>query len=394
MVFMSGRIDLTEAPLPRARRAVFKGSNRGTGVPKLDEFAVRLLGVAGLVSGLLVLYLLWGLLSGAWSHEAMGHLARAARARQLDNIGTVYGLLQITSFAMIVALLVCCAKAEGVGYWLLGGAGFFAVGTPLLTEQVYGFSHQTASAASQLVLNDFHALAWLFGVPGVLWTVVDIGRRLASAADTAAVQRANAKYGKGVTKQPASVQRQVFLGRCWEGPFCKDHIRSKCPIFIEKRGPCWKRKEGCMCEERIVLQAMIAPDWKDQMTRANQALSMGTAARKVLTPAAKRERCRSCIIYNEHQRQKHKAWTVVTLIAVPGILIANFAFLQTLVKQFLNVTDAAARRFSFSADPAGLSMLYNGSYTIFAWALVFVFAVVLLSQILKLVDYLCFTLKV
>ncbi|MGI4790528.1 MAG: hypothetical protein ACRYFS_16955 [Janthinobacterium lividum] len=391
---MSERIDLTEAPLPRARRQVVHGNGRGTGLPKLDEFALRLLGLSAAASALFLLYLFWGLLSGAWSHEAMGQLGHVARAQQMANIALVFQLLQYTSFAMIAALLVCCAKAEGVGYWLLGGAAFFAAGIPFLTEQVYGLTHHTAGAASQAVLDDFHQFAWLFGVPGVIWTVVDIARRLAAAAEIAAVQRANAKYGHGVQKQQASTQRQVFLGRCWEGPFCKDHIRAKCPIFIEKRGPCWKRKEGCMCEERIVLQAMIAPDWKDQMTRANMALSMGTNARKVLTPAAKRERCRSCIIYNEHQRQKHKALTTLTLIGIPTFLVLNFAWIQHLVNQFLNLTDAAAKRFAFSADPTGIGFLHNGSYDIFAWTMVFVFAIVLLSQALKLVEYLCFTLKI
>jgi hypothetical protein len=391
---MSDRIDLTEAPLPRAPRSKNRGNVRGTGLPKLDEFALRVLGLSAAFSSLLLLYLLWGLFSGAWSHQAMGHLDHLARARQLDNIAEVYRLLQITSFVLITALLVCCARAEGVGYWLLGGAFFFAAGTPFLTEQVYGFTHQTASDASQAVLKDFQMLAWLFGAPGVLWTVVDIARRLASAAEIAAVQRANAKYGHGIPKQKASAQRQVFLGRCWEGPFCKDHIRSKCPIFIEKKGPCWHRKEGCMCEERIVLQAMIAPDWKDQMTRANQALAMGSGARKVLSPAAKRERCRNCIIYNEHQRQKHKALTTLTLIAVPGLLALNFAWLEHLVSQFLNLTDAAAKRFAFTADPTGLAVLHGDSYSVFAWVMVFVFAVVLLSQALKLVEYVCFTLKI
>lgn len=390
---MSGRIDLTEAPLPRARRPKNR-NERGTGLPKLDEFALRLLGISALAGGVFLLYLLWGLFSGAWSHEAMGHMTHAARALQMANIALVFRLLQGASFVMIVALLVSCARAEGVGYWLLGGAAFFAVGTSFLTEQVYGYTHHTASAASQLVLSDFGTLAWLYGVPGVLWTMVDIGRRLASAADIAAVQRANAKYGHGIPKQKASTQRQVFLGRCWEGPFCKDHIRQKCPIFIEKKGPCWRRREGCMCEERIVLQAMIAPDWKDQMTRANQALSMGTGARKVLSAEAKRERCRSCVIYNEHQRQKHKALTAFTLIAIPGMLIVNFPLLQGFVNQFLAMMDAAAKRFDFGGTGAGIALLHGDSYGIFAWVMVFVFAVVLLSQALKLVEYVCFTLKI
>ena len=70
---MSERIDLTEAPLPAARRPDEKGNGSGTGSPKLDEFARRVLGPAAVV-GVLLLYLLWGLLSGAWSHEAMGHM--------------------------------------------------------------------------------------------------------------------------------------------------------------------------------------------------------------------------------------------------------------------------------------------------------------------------------
>ena len=391
---MSERIDITEAPLPRAPRPKRQSNQRGTGLPKLDEFALRVASLAAVAAGLLLLYLLWGQLGGAWTHAAMGHLGHAARAQQMDNIALVFSLLRLACFALVAALLVCCAKAEGVGYWLLGAAAFFAAGVPFVTTQVYGLTHQTASAASQLVLRDFAGLAWLFGVPGVLWTVVDIVRRLTAAADIAAVQRANAKYGHGVKKSPASTQRQVFLGRCWEGPFCKDGIRQRCPIFIEKRGPCWQRKEGCMCEERIVLQAMIAPDWKDQMTRADQALSMGTGARRVLTPAAKRDRCRSCVIYNEHQRQKHKLLTALTLVGVPGLLILNFGTLQSAVAHFLNVSDAAAKRFSFSADPAGIAFLHGGSYDIFAWTLVFVFAVLLLAQALKFVEYICFTLKI
>ncbi len=391
---MPERIDLTEAPLPRAPRAKKGSSARGTGHRKLDEFAIRLMGIAALACGLLSLYLLWGLLSGAWSHEAMGHLAGAARAQQMENIALIFRLLQSASFVLIVSLLVSCARAEGVGYWLLGGAAFFGVGVSFLTEQVYGMTHRTASNACQLVLTDFGTLAWMFGIPGVLWTMVDIGRRLASAADIAAVHRANAKYGHGVQKQKASTQRQVFLGRCWEGPFCKDHVRVKCPIYLEKKGPCWRRKEGCMCEERIVLQAMIAPDWKDQMTRANQALSMGTGARKVLTPEAKRERCRGCVIYNEHQRQKQKALTAGVLVGIPALLVLNFAWLQHLVNHFLNVMDAAAKRFDFGGTGAGLTFLHGDSYALFAWVMVFVFAVVLLSQALKLVDYVCFTLKI
>lgn len=392
---MSERIDLTEAPLPRAPRPKQTGGNgRGTGLPKLDEFALKVLGVSAAISGLLLLYLFWGLWSGAWSHQVMVHSTQTARALQMANIALVFRVLGASSFFLLLSLLACCARAEGVGYWLLGAAAFFAEGVPVITVQVYGFTHAASSNASQTVFKDFQSLSWMFGVPGVLWTVVDIARRLMAAADIAAVQRANAKYGHGVTKQRAKTQKQVFLGRCWEGPFCKDHIRVKCPVFLEKRGPCWQRKEGCMCEERIILQTMIATDWKDQMSRADKALSMSSGSRQVLSPAAKRERCRSCVIYNEHQRQKHKALTTLVLVGIPTLLVLNFDVLRHVVNVFLGMTDAMAKRFSFTADPTGIALLHSGDYSLFAWVMVFVFAVVLLSQALKLVEYVCFTLKI
>ena len=388
---MSERIDLTEAPLPAARRPIRKG--KGTGTPKLDDFARRILGPAALVSILLTLYLFWGLLSGAWSHQAMGVLTLARRTQQLDNITLVFHLLQVSSLLTLAALLTACAQVEGIGYWLLGAAALFYAGPSFLANQIYPVRKITASTASTTVLGDFQLLAWLFAVPGAVWTIVELIRRVAAAADLAAIQRANAKYGAGTKTQPKSKQRQIFLGRCWEGPYCRDHIRAKCPIHIKRRGPCWWYKEGCMCEERIVLQAMIAPDWKDQMARAHQSQTL-TGPRKHLSPEAKRERCRNCIIYNEHQRQKHKALTVVALIAVPGLLIWQFPVLNAVVNKLLLGLDDLTRRFSFGADPSGIPALHNSAYALIAWVFVFALGVVLLSQVMRAIEFFCFKLKI
>ena len=388
---MSERIDLTEAPLPAARRPTRKG--KGTGTPKLDDFARRILGPAALISILLTLYLFWGLLSGAWSHQAMGVLTLARRTQQLDNITLVFHLLQVSSLLTLAALLTACAQVEGIGYWLLGTAALFYAGPSFLANQIYPVRKITASTASTTVLGDFQLLAWLFAVPGAVWTIVELIRRVAAAADLAAIQRANAKYGAGTKTQPKSKQRQIFLGRCWEGPYCRDHIRAKCPIHIKRRGPCWWYKEGCMCEERIVLQAMIAPDWKDQMARAHQSQTL-TGPRKHLSPEAKRERCRNCIIYNEHQRQKHKALTVVALIAVPGLLIWQFPVLNAVVNKLLLGLDDLTRRFSFGADPSGIPALHNSAYALIAWVFVFALGVVLLSQVMRAIEFFCFKLKI
>ena len=99
---MPERIDLTEAPLPAARRAAPKpgggkggGGGKGSGWRKLDEIAGRVLPLAAIAAGLLLLYLLWGLWSGVWSHEHLGHAPAAYRHQQMDNVATVFRLLQM-----------------------------------------------------------------------------------------------------------------------------------------------------------------------------------------------------------------------------------------------------------------------------------------------------------
>ena len=148
-----------------------------------------------------------------------------------------------------------------------------------------------------------------------------------------------------------------------------------------------------MCEERIVLQAMITTDWKQQSQEAVKALD-SRGPRKILTPEAKRERCRNCVIYNEHQRQKHKALTIATLIGMPSILIWQFPLFQALIGSLLNVLDSMTKRFSFSPDASGIAQLHNGAYSIIAWVFLAALGVILLSQALKVIEYFCFKLKI
>ncbi len=149
-----------------------------------------------------------------------------------------------------------------------------------------------------------------------------------------------------------------------------------------------------MCEERIVLQAMIAPDWKDQMARAHQSDTL-TGPRKHLSHAAKSERCRNCIIYNEHQRQKHKALTSAALVGVPALLVWQFPALNAAVNTLLLGLDTLTKRFEIgAADPTGIPALHNSAYALIAWVFVFALGVILLSQVMRLIEYACFKLKI
>ena len=220
---MPERIDLTESPLPPARRPNSRRT-KGSGSSKLGDFARTLTNFGSIISGLLLLYLFWGLWSGVWSHEGIVQLNAAGRLQQLSNVIFLFKLLDIAALATVIALLICCAQAEGTGYWLLGTAAVFYAGVTFLTNLIYYSRHQTSSQISVLLLGDFQTLAWLFAVPGIVWTTIDLAKRFGEAAEMAAIQRANVKYGAKATRQTgagqgASRQRQLFLGRCWEGPF-------------------------------------------------------------------------------------------------------------------------------------------------------------------------------
>jgi hypothetical protein len=264
---------------------------------------------------------------------------------------------------------------------------------PALTGQVYDLRNFKSSVATETLMHDFQNLAWLFFAPGLLWTIGDLLRRFRSAAEAAAVQRANAKYGANVQKQKVTKQKNVFLGRCFEGPYCRTEIRERCPVFMKKRGPCWQYKEGCMCEERIILQAVISKDWKHQAAKADAAYNFGEK-RSGLTPAAKRERCRNCVIYNEHQKQKYKAMVAVALVLLPVLLFLNVDLLEAVTSHILAGMEIVMERFSFGESNTGISFAHGRPNEGVEWVFIGAVCVVLLAQVMKFIEFWCFKLKI
>lgn len=391
-------IDLSQvparsAPRPKSSFQHGGGGRRGNAAP-LFEYARTVFWSALVVSLLLLAYLLAGLYSGAWSHEALAALKKTSLAdyqRQLDNINLVFHLLQLSTLVMLVSLLIITYRDESIGYFLLVTGVAFYAGLPSLTAFVYNWRSLKPSVATNTLMQDFQLLAWAFLTPGLLWVLWDLGRRFHNAAETAAIQRANLKYGANVKQQPKAIRapRWVF-SRCWELPYCRDNIREKCPIFLRRRGPCWWYKEGCMCEERIILQAVINTDWKQKAARADMAYNFGQN-RAGLTPAAKRQRCRNCVIYNEHQRQKYKALVTIALIVMPVVLYMNAGVIQGWSVSLLSGMDAIMNRFSFNTRGPSITLAHAGPVH---WTLIGALCVIIMSQVLKFIEYWCFKLKI
>ncbi len=186
--------------------------------------------------------------------------------------------------------------------------------------------------------------------------------------------------------------------RCWQTGFCRPYVREFCPRFQEKT-PCWRRKEGCFCEERIVFRAReLRQGAADFYARMRTSLS---GAPRTLTPSEKRERCRTCPIYGEHQRFKYR-------LAVPFAFAAAFAILwfnAGLIRQALLFSverlDALASSLAFPAPGAGAA---SGAVAAAAqeaiatslvfWGFMVFLFVMVLTWLLRLVEWLFLKVQV
>lgn len=189
------------------------------------------------------------------------------------------------------------------------------------------------------------------------------------------------KYGKGIREEVD--RNNVFLGKCWQLPFCRKFVRDRCPIYHSRR-TCWKEKVGCMCEEEVIKGAM-----------ENRAIPKDAvaAARYIprnnkITLGQKIDRCRQCVIYNEHQKHKYRA-------ILPLILVGFGLFYWVARTPLLAMTKALVDSVN---ELIGHATLGKGGNIkppqTFQELLLVCLVVIALAYAMKLLEYLIFKLKV
>lgn len=373
----------------------------------LDDVARGVFFVALLVAAVALGYLLYGLWGGMLADPNYTHyLTKADHLRIETNITTMVSVLRIGLFVGLIAFLFLFYHEESAGYILLALSLFFSLAVPFISLQILGMNRQIPSHMTRQTLDMIRAIAWMPGVPGSLLIVYDIYRRIAGGLEEAQIRRATLRYGQGVARQ--SKHRNVFLGPCWNTPFCRDAIRSKCPIYLQKKGPCWRNKRGCMCEESIILQAQ-AGDWKQRVSGAvsqmeakkdpnTSLLGGGGPPAMHLNMEQKKERCRQCVIYNKHQEQKYKVLVVATFALVFGLVALLKSNLVILVDSVSLAANSVLSRFSYTSASAAaqsptpiISPDLNGPLV---WVILGVLTLIILSKLLQLVEYCCFKVKI
>lgn len=394
------------------------GGHSGSLYDSLSDIAMKVFQLGVVVSGALMLYLLWGLFTGKLADVANQSPAEVQQA--LQTIGTLSLALNISLVLTLISAVFLYYDEDSLGWALVLLGAFLAFGLQFLMDFLFTSdkARLMSGRVSEATLREIHLAAILIGAPGILLVLRSMVVRIFSGRqeDLTAVT-----YGKDA-KQEAG-QPSALIGafaRCWQLPFCRESLRKKCPIY-HARTRCWKERIGCMCEENIIRLAMGGDEATEppaDMSKQSGFVPIGDLIarseqeerKKIptrpgprgvriptnphLTEAQKRMRCQNCIIYNEHQRLKYQLLSPVVTLAVPVLVFWRFENLRGLIATLLRTLDTVVGRLTFSnAGASDLTRNVTGSLPVEV-ILIVSFTLVLMTWALRFLEYLVFRLKV
>jgi hypothetical protein len=377
----------------------------------VDGLLTGALYLALLTNVVCIIYTLWNVWGGTLADPHFTQTYdHADRLRLLGNIHNVDTVILWSSWIAVLCTMFLFYDIAYIGYVLILIAALVNVGVPMLSSYFLTLGKSQLTIATDTAISFLANHAFIALVGGLPLVILDFVRRILEGVSSARVRKnVTFKYGKGAIK--TLERRNVFLGSCWNMPYCRQISRGRCPVHAKNQGPCWRKKSGCMCDENVSVIATTPGNWKDTVKNAvsnldpleaakpssiNPLLNFApTGGRSALTYKEKAARCRDCVIYNAHQEQKYKA-VVGVLVAVTAAVIIFFnGPLIEGVSSVYGGLNVALAHFSLAsttaATPAGMSGNLDGPVS---WFILIVLTVLILSKLLQLAEYLCFTIKV
>lgn len=301
--------------------------------------------------------------------------AGAAMADAAKNVQVLQKILMAGTLALAIGASVTFWGEEILGAILLVVAGALYFAPLYMPSFLQNSSDQVVGQA----MGALQQSGSLLGTIALIVLLVDITGRVRDRVKTG-TKADQLKYGKGVKEEKGT--QNVFLGKCWQMPFCRKFVRERCPIYHSKR-TCWKELVGCMCEEQVIRNAMENKPIPKDALLAHKMIPRNHR----LTDAQKKERCHSCVIYNEHQRQKYKASVPVI---VGGFLLGYAVLHGVLIGITANVLDNINK----VVQKGTLGAATYSPPPFFVEMLLAVMFVVALTYTMKIVEFLIFRAKV
>lgn len=335
-------------------------------------------------------YLLYGIFSGALSHQA--------DARVVENLRIMGQVLTLSSF--LGALAFCFLTIDEIAYAVLiglVGAGL-VFGIPVLVaSNVHGSGSAGAAAAIQSGAKS--AGMAVLAIVGLRFLFEIIQQILMASERRRAKAEREAETGiKRSTPKPTG----GLWSPCWGLPYCHEAVREQCPAYRARKS-CWRFGYGCNCDpsliERLIragaVEAGRGAAHVDSRTRATHEAYVRSdlQADRTLKPQERTIPCSKCPIYLEHQRQKFKIVNPIAVIACLAILVAAYRPLLAVYREVIRGIAQVASRFTYGTRvDAGewFEYLNTPAIQIFFFVIVGMLA---LAYVLKFVEWVIFEKK-
>ena len=386
-------------------------------IQAVENGAANVLRVSLPITLLIIAYLLYGLLSGK-----MADVAHQSHRAQIEALKTVQTVSTGLNLSLIVTLVCGCLlyyEEVSAAVVMLGAAAFFAYGLQYFAAFL-GIDQRNLNTHGATIhaLQELHLAALILVVPGGLLVLYSLLIRMLDFRDR---NVRDATIGQNASREADQPRALIpALAKCWQLPFCREGIRKQCPIY-HARTKCWKQRVGCMCEENIIRLAhgsdSHAPATID-MAKGQGFVAIGDLIAKSeaevrphiptrpgprgvriptnphLSDAQKRDRCRNCVIYNEHQRQKYKLLAPIATLSVPALVYWRFEDIQHLLRQALTLLDQVFGRLTFSgANSTRLTDNVTSSLSV-EMILVVCLTLMGMTWALRFLEYCTFKIKI
>lgn len=310
---------------------------------------------------------------------ALKSMKAADKDYLVQSVGWAQAMLKGGAIAIVFSLCVRCFYEETIGLILtLVGSALYLFSPAALNNLTLGaFAKEPIYLG---IVNDVVTVGLVCLAPGIFLLVRGLvarvichfGRHEIPATQTDGDQRRPTKH--------------KLYEMCWNMACCSERVKRFCPAW-EKRKPCWQIKAGCMCDEEIIRKSLLDRDGETQVRQ--QATAVRPKA--VLSAQQKKERCRCCTIYIEHQRQKFRiaSPSVMGLVALTYALL--YGSLSSVIYKLLENMD---RFMSFMTYRQGTEASFASQGHIVTTLAMICLGVVILSFTLRALEYLIFDLQV
>jgi hypothetical protein len=341
----------------------------------------------------------------------------AAEAAQ--TVGAVSFWLNLASMLAISSFTLLYYEEESLGGWFLVTAVGVAFGLPcgielLLVSQ--GGSMQ--GAVAEKVLATIWMTALILGATGLLLLIRQLVLKIQhhlygqDLLQVSASLGASSKYGASDLLGP--------FAACWQKPICRAGLRNQCVVYHAK-ARCWKEGIGCICEPNLItttqtrspnpsltpggigfipLSELITPAQPASRLKPLPARTAKNGIRIPSNPhlsaAQKRERCRNCVIYNDHQGRKYRLLCAPTTLLAFLIVLWQQENLRGLLQSGLLTAGKTLSQLTFNPNSRigmELSQAVAGSVGI-QYVILGCLALILLSLLHQALEYCVFKLKI